>query len=184
MDLREAISSRRSIRKFKKDDVSFEKINELLYYATLAPSSKNAQPWRFVILKNTAKEDIAKMMLDWASKPENDSDDWVDLYRNTIDVISQAPVLIIVYRRIRTDWVDSDIISIGAAIEHICLMALDLGLGSLIIGDIREVKEEVNKYLGIEDMELQVALSIGYADESPEPRRRRSVKDVTIIQKT
>lgn len=40
------IENRRSIRKFKSDEISREVIENMIYSATLAPSAKNRQPWK------------------------------------------------------------------------------------------------------------------------------------------
>lgn len=40
------IENRRSIRKFKSDEISWEVIENMIYSATLAPSAKNRQPWK------------------------------------------------------------------------------------------------------------------------------------------
>jgi nitroreductase len=51
METREAISRRRSIRKFKDAPVPREMIERVLSAAVLALSAKNRQPWRFVVLQ-------------------------------------------------------------------------------------------------------------------------------------
>ena len=50
METREAISRRRSIRKVKDAPVPREMIERVLSAVVLAPSAKNRQPWRFVVL--------------------------------------------------------------------------------------------------------------------------------------
>ena len=54
MDALEAILTRRSIRKYRKDPVDDESIRVLLTAAMSAPSARNQQPWRFVVIR-TAK---------------------------------------------------------------------------------------------------------------------------------
>ena len=51
MELNKAIENRISIRKYKIIDVPNEIIEELINYARLAPSAKNRQPWKFMIIK-------------------------------------------------------------------------------------------------------------------------------------
>ena len=46
----DAILNRRSIRKFKKTDVSPTIIEEIIQAGILAPSSKTRQPWRFTVV--------------------------------------------------------------------------------------------------------------------------------------
>lgn len=56
MHLTDAISRRRSIRKFEDRHVNPGLIEALLKAATLAPSGRNRQPWRFVILCGSMKD--------------------------------------------------------------------------------------------------------------------------------
>ena len=49
---KEAIEKRRSIRKFKKDQIPEKDLMEILNAARLAPSGCNAQPWRFKLVKD------------------------------------------------------------------------------------------------------------------------------------
>lgn len=46
------IKNRRSVRLFKKDDVPDEIIAKLIDLAHWAPSGMNAQPWKFVVIKD------------------------------------------------------------------------------------------------------------------------------------
>lgn len=64
MQLKEAIENRRSIRKYKCEEVPNELIEELIECARLAPSAKNRQPWEFLIVKNNTKNEIADIMLE------------------------------------------------------------------------------------------------------------------------
>lgn len=65
MELKEAIKSRRSIRKFDNKKVDSSIIEEILYYGSLSPSGKNRQPWRFVVIQEDAhlKCEIADIMI-------------------------------------------------------------------------------------------------------------------------
>ncbi|MGZ7096057.1 MAG: nitroreductase family protein, partial [Methanobacterium sp.] len=52
MDVFEAISKRRSIRKYKNTSVEDEKIEMILEAARIAPSAANRQEWKFIVVKN------------------------------------------------------------------------------------------------------------------------------------
>ena len=52
MDVFEAIKGRRSIRRFKKDPVPDELILKVIDAARWAPSSKNKQPWEFIVIRD------------------------------------------------------------------------------------------------------------------------------------
>jgi len=49
MDLLEAVEGRRSVRAFREEPVPREVIEELLRYASRAPSALNLQPWEVVV---------------------------------------------------------------------------------------------------------------------------------------
>lgn len=61
MSIIEIIQKRRSMRKYKQDEVSDETIKEILNAARLAPSGNNAQPWKFYVVKS--KEAMIKSKL-------------------------------------------------------------------------------------------------------------------------
>lgn len=58
----DAILNRRSIRKFKKTDVSPTIIEEIIQADILAPSSKTRQPWRFTVVSGAAKAGMLSVM--------------------------------------------------------------------------------------------------------------------------
>ena len=60
MDVKEAISKRRSIRKYQRKEVPLDLIRELIDAARLAPSGSNAQPCRYYIVKDNETKEKAK----------------------------------------------------------------------------------------------------------------------------
>src|SRR5512133_4147542 len=56
MDLFQAIVSRRSIRKYQETPVEAEKLRLVLDAARLAPSWKNMQCWRLLVIADAAKK--------------------------------------------------------------------------------------------------------------------------------
>ena len=57
------IENRRSIRKYKADKINKELIEDIIYSATLAPSAKNRQPWKFIVYNLNGYYDGLKAML-------------------------------------------------------------------------------------------------------------------------
>jgi len=57
MDIFQVIRDRRSIRKYKDDPVEQDKIEQILDAARLAPSWKNLQCWRFLVLRDQSKRE-------------------------------------------------------------------------------------------------------------------------------
>ena len=94
----------------------------------------------------------------------------------TANVIKQAPILILVFREKDDNWIVGDNLSIGACVENICLRAEDLGLGSLWIRDTVYAASEIADQHS--NMELNCAVALGYANQSPKQRPRKDLKDI------
>jgi nitroreductase len=184
----DTIAARRSIRKFKSDPLPDETLQVILKAGTQAPSGKNRQPWRFVVVKGDKRTEMVCVMREGIAKVKAQGENpgssvW------SANVMEQAPVTVFVFNPRGTHpWlahsVDQmfndvvDIQSIGAAIQNMLLAAQDLGVGSLWICDVFYAYEELCAWLG-EKGQMIAAVSLGYADESPEARSRKPVGDVT-----
>lgn len=182
MEVKKVIAERRSIRKFKQEDINKETVEDILNCGRLAPSAKNRQPWYFVIVKSEIKNKIADMMIDYTNN-NNDAIERKKLgcassVNPTANVIKQAPILVLIFRPKDDNWLVGDNLSIGACVENMCLRATDLGLGSLWIRDIVYVSEKVAEMLGHEDLELNCAVSLGVPSQSPKQRPRKELKDI------
>lgn len=57
-----AIEGRRSIRAYQDRPVPRRMLEEILKAGTLAPSSKNRQPWKFVVVSGAAKAEMLSAM--------------------------------------------------------------------------------------------------------------------------
>jgi len=83
-ELLELVRTRRSIRKYRPDDVPDEMLQRAIELATWAPSGGNFQNWRFTVVKNReligkladAVEDRTRLMASW---PESEP------FRQTFD---------------------------------------------------------------------------------------------------
>ena len=56
------IENRRSIRKYRSDEIDRKLIEEIIYSATLAPSAKNRQPWKYIVYTGASKEHLLDAM--------------------------------------------------------------------------------------------------------------------------
>ncbi len=186
MEVMEAIARRRSIRKFKSDPVPREYIEKVLAAAVLAPSAKNRQPWRFVVLQGAAREKLARLMIERAEFLEAHGEQ-TGSCRNSAGTIAQAPVTVVVFNagyqhdgliRDHVTYNAPDIQSIGGMVQTMLLAAEDLGLGTLWICDALYAYPKIRDWLGKRD-ELVTAVSIGYADEAPAARSRKPWPEVT-----
>lgn len=158
------IENRRSIRNYKNDNIDKKIIFDILNAGIKAPSAKNNQPWRFLIVNNDIKNKI--------------SDKMIEIYgpNKTAEVIKTVPYLILVYNK---DNEYFNHLSIGAAIENILLEAENIGLGTLWIGYIKKIEDYVKQLVNI-DYELVSAIAIGVKNENPLERPRLTLDEVLL----
>ena len=182
METLKSIEERRSIRGYTKEKVPRKIVEDILECGRLAPSAKNRQPWYFVIVENNTKDKIADMMINYTINNDGTIErknlGCASSVNPTANIIKQAPVLVLIFREKNDNWIVGDNLSIGACVENMCLRATDLGIGSLWIRDTVYVADEVARMLGHKDMELNCALALGYASQSPKQRPRKELKDI------
>jgi len=182
-----AIEDRRSIRKFKDLPVPQDKLDAILRAGALAPSGKNRQPWSFVVVREDKRAEMMKVMREGiavskAQGREVGGAEW------TAKIMDGANVTIFVFDpegsppwtphdTSQMFWDLVDFQSAGAAIQNMLLAAQDLGLGSLWICDVLSAYEELQSWLGGKG-EMIAAVSLGYADESPPARPRKSMSEL------
>ena len=188
MEVSQAIQQRRSIRKFKEEIVPEELLHKILEAATLAPSGKNKQPWKFYVVQGEKRSEMIQSMqmgMNRLSKMGINTGS----AKYTIRVMESAPVTIFIFNPTSkhpllerdTGEIYGDIVdiqSIGAAIQNMLLMAVDLGLGTLWICDVFFGYEELCEWLG-EKGQMVAAVSVGYPDETPSARPRKPVEFVS-----
>ena len=188
MNTRDTIAARRSIRRFKDDPVPDDVLQAILTAGTQAPSAKNRQPWKFVVVQGEQRAEMVRAMREGIAKLKAGGMD-IGSAEGTAAVMEEAPVTVFVYNPhgthpwlARSDeqvWLDVvNIQSIGAAIQNMLLAALDLGIGSLWIGDVFYAYGELGTWLG-EESQMIAAVALGYPAESPDARPRQSVEKVT-----
>lgn len=192
----EAITKRRSIRKFKTDSVPDDMINEIIMSGTLAPSAKNRQPWEFVVVTGRSKDEMAEIMESGLEREKikpllPGSVQHIADAEHTLNIMRQAPAVIFVVNPLGIDLEKSltpeervyeicNMQSIGAAIENMSLTAVELGLGSLWICNTYFAYAELREWLGAEPA---AALAVGHADESPNARPRKPFETIVSWRK-
>ena len=188
------IEERRSIRKYKNKNVSHEQIETIVKAAILAPSAKNRQPWKYIVYTGEEKSKLLDVM---ENALENENKNHTLLPKssfglpdafNTLHIMREAPVVIIImntngkspYEPIDTDERVSEIcdsLSIGASIENMILKATEIGLGTLWIANTCFAYEDMVDFINSSG-QLIGAVTVGYADENPLPRPRKSIDEV------
>lgn len=187
------IEDRKSIRKYKKKKVEREKIEAVLTAGLQAPSPKNRQPWRFVVISDEKKkQELVVSMRNCIHMQVKEKADREDICASleTMDIIEQAPVLILVcyeYGMVKQhdDGVNWPIVAkdlevvelqaIGAAVENMLLKAEEIGIGSLWCADILYAYEIVSEY---SSRPIVSAVCLGYKDEMPSVRVKKKISEM------
>jgi len=145
------IFNRRSIRKFKDQEVEPEKIEKLLRAAMQAPSAANQQPWEFIVVKE--RESLLKLaQVSPYAKP-------VESSAVTFVLLADSNTL-----KVPTAW-EQDL---GAATQNILLEAVHLELGGVWMGVATSdsVSDNVRKFFDLPmNIKPFALISIGYPDE-------------------
>lgn len=194
-DFYNLIESRKSIRQFKKQDVPRDVVERVLAAALHAPSGKNRQNWRFFVIQGKKRDDYLtyskkswlgiKDILQKTLKPS--------LYEFTerfFFTLGGAPVVIFAYSHNSSEErYHTSIGSVYMSVENLNLACLVEGLGSCTMGAPLVIKEEVDKFLGVEqlpeykqgELELLCAVAIGYPDHNPPKAPRKLDGRITFL---
>ena len=164
MEVLPEILHRRTVRSFTQQPVEKEQLDRILEAARLAPSAKNRQEWRFVVIQ---KKEIRQKMMEAAFSQ---------------DYVGQAPVIIAVcttnidYRMPNGQL--SYPIDLAFASSHVVLQAVHEGLGTCCITTFDE--QEVRELLTVPfSMRVVLLVLIGHAETVPEPTPRKSLKQIS-----
>lgn len=192
MDVKTAILSRRSIRKYKSEPVSDDLIYELLEAARWAPSGTNHQPWRFVVVRDS---EVKQRIKDAAFNQK---------------FLTEAPVLLVCCADVNTysqntrkrvqELVDAGVfesetletypglnqpqdseslkkfvphamLNVAIALQNIALRAVELGLGTCYVQLMKA--SQIAEILGLpKNLVVTALMPVGYPDQNPPPRPR------------
>jgi len=170
MEFFEVVCKRRSVRRFKHNDVEDSKIRKVLEAAIWAPSGSNIQPWRFVVVKD---KDLIKKIKMFSP-----------------GMFSEPPVLIVVCSdekealekggSLGRDYLS--IVDCAMATQNILLASCAVGLGSCVIKSFDEAA--VKKILGLpEHFSPELIVALGYPDEEPKPPKRKPLSEITFLNR-
>lgn len=189
-----SIYHRRSVRKYSNKNVSKEMIEQILDAGRMAPSAKNRQPWKYIVLGGKSKAEFLEQMQKGIAREENEcallpnSKMGIPDAKNTYRIMTEAPILIAIlntncespFVQIDTDHRFTEIcdsLSIGAFIENMLLKATDMGLGTLWIANTCYAYKELTAYLNT-TKQLVGEIALGYADEAPAQRPRKPIDEI------
>ncbi len=189
MEVMAAINNRRSIRKYNNTTVSHDDIERIIVAGMQAPSAKNRQPWRFVVVADGAKADMIKAMNKGLERETRcpklpDSARYIVGARHTLTIMEQAPVTVFILNPLNKMshfptnmeerfYETANIQSVGACIQNMLLAAIDFGYGSLWNCDIFFAYDEISEWLDTNE-QIIAAVSFGVSAEDPKARARNN----------
>jgi nitroreductase len=164
MEVLPEIVQRRSVRSFTAQPVDKDQVERILEAGRLAPSAKNRQEWRFIVIQ---KKEVRQKLMEAAF---------------TQDYVGQAPLIMVVcttnidYRM--PNGQPSYPVDLAFASAHMVLQAVHEGLGTCCITTFDE--QEVKDLLTVPfSMRVVLLILIGHPDEQPEPTPRKSIKQIS-----
>ncbi len=181
MEFYEVIKSRRSCRVFSDKPIEREKLERITEAATWAPSGKNRQNYRVVVVTGEKKDELVGVAdrsfpLIESSLEELYDEKIVSFTRNFFKTLGGAPVLLVFYSMPTDEGQFVDTQSVSAAIENALLAATYEGLGTCWMTNPVHLRDEVNAILGIEGMDLVAFVPVGYpGKEPPVPPRKEGL---------
>lgn len=174
MQLDDAIRGRRSIRKFRAQDVPDEVIEALIDLARHAPSSMNGQPWTFTIIRDSVmKQRLADIKNRFCPAEKQE-------FRADFLTAAAAVVVIAVDRASSHDRaVENGVL----AAATLMLAAHARGLGTVYMSGYRDdepaVADAVRQLLGMPGHVLPISiLPLGVPDETPAPKALKALRDI------
>ena len=157
MGIYETIISRRTIRKFKQENIDPKILKKIVNAGRLAPSAANLQPLEYLIIDDEDLKEKVFPNLAWAGyiKPEGDPG------KGERPV---AYIIILADKKINP----APESGIGASVENMNLVAGEEGIGCCWIGSFK--KKKINEIISAPaNLSLELILAMGYPLEKPVP---------------
>jgi len=167
MGVFKAIQERRSIRRYSSRPVEEEKLQKVLEAARLAPSARNSQLWKFIVVRD---EGTRKQLAEAAPRGQ---------------FIKDAPVVIVacgLSPGFMSCGQARHTVDVSIAVSFMILEAYELGLGTCWLGCHDPVR--FRKILGIpDDVEIVAVTPLGYPDETPAPKPRKALDEIVCYER-
>ena len=166
MAVLKSIRKRYSCRAYHDKPIEQEKLDQIFEAARLAPSAKNLQDWRFVVV--TDKEKRRKL---------------VEAANNQIFLEKAGAIIVGCSNSDEVMRCGQQIgpIDVAIALEHICLQATELGLATCWIGSF--FPEKVRAVLGIpDDIAVIELMALGYPADEPIEAEREPIEKMLCYE--
>lgn len=170
MDFYDVINARRSIRKYKDTPVPLEIIHRILDAGRKAPSWKNMQCWRYILISDAA----LRTQLGQA------------LNNPTADCYRDAPYTLVLCalpaESEAEDGKEYYLVDSAISMDHVVLAATAEGLATCWVGLFSE--QPVRELLGIpDDVKIVAITPLGYPAQERNPRPRKTIEEILFKNK-
>ena len=182
MELKDAIYSRRSVRKYNNKPISDEDLQEIIDAALWAPSAVNLQHWYFVICKSEEaiekltgimEKTLPKLTQTLENRFKNNPE-VIDETVNFVKNMGGAKVCVLTFiQSTEYDEGTAAIQSAAAAMENMVLMAQSKGISSCWLTAPLHVEGELRQVFAPDKGSLVAAIALGYSDTVPKAPRRK-----------
>jgi nitroreductase len=167
MSLLDIIQKRFSCRSYLEKEIEQEKLNKIFEAARLAPSARNFQDWRFVVV--TDKETKAKVAEQTNRAPLFEKAGAIIVACSNNDHVMRCGQAV-------------GPIDVSIALEHISLQAAELGLATCWIGSFEA--EKVKRLLQIpQDVTIIELMALGYPAEQGKQNTRLTIEEILCYNK-
>ena len=200
MELYEAMTTTRAIRRYTDEPVADEVLARLLFAATRAPSGSNRQPFRFLVLRDGPRALEARRLLGesfrslWAAKRAADGYDagsgedttspkgrMAATMQHFVDHVEQAPVIVLacLVRHRHPDPTEGA--SIYPACQNLLLAARDAGYGGVLTMWHKAVEADLTELLEVPAAAtIAGCLTLGRPVGHHGPVRRRPMAELVF----
>ena len=195
LNLLDIIKDRRSVKEYSSREVSKEVLFRILEAGRWAPSAHNAQPWRFIVIKDSALKhkiavDMTRRWNEDLSKNGIPKEQRESLIKASVDQFGNAPIIIVACLAMEgmDEYPDDQrkkienvmaVQSVAAAIENVLLAAHGEGLGSCWFCAPLFCPDIVRKTLKIPThIAPQALITLGYPANKPNPPPRKPLEDI------
>ena len=179
LTVKDAIIQRRSIKLFNGQPVDREKLLSIMEDALWAPNHQLRQPWRFIVACGSELNELHELLKEygipkWHELSEDALEKQMQKYKNP-----GGYVFVIVPEDARQKERLEDYAAASMLVQNIQLLAWDRGIGSCWKTPGFLDNPKFRESLGVKPGERIISmLQVGYYDEAPKPKPRKSIEEV------
>ena len=187
MSLGEAMFTQRAIRRLKPDPVSEEDLKTLMDAASKAPSSRNSQSARFLVVRDRDRlRRFGELYREawWAKRPAGWTPEGVpegDLHLSAMrlaDAMKDAPLVVLA---VSTSPGQAN--SVLPAVQNLMLAARALGIGSVLTTLHAQVADRIHELFKIPpEAEVHCCIPLGYPEGRFGTTTRRPTSETTYYE--